>query len=266
MTFSIYKAMAGLLLPSSAIVVVLAAGAVLLVLGRAKLWARRLVVGGMTLLVVGGILPASDVLVLPLEQRFTRPDSPPQATAIIMLGGFEVTSVGRARGHLQLNEAAERFTEAALLARKLPQARLIFAGGDGGWMQADGSAAHDVAANLEAFEIVPDRHVMEGRSRTTFENAVELRRLLKPKPDDRFILVTSAYHMPRAVGVFRAQGFDVVPWPTDYRTAGWKHLRLKPIPAAEGLARLDMAFKEWAGLVVYRLLGRTKELWPGPGV
>ncbi len=266
MTFSIYKAIAGLLLPSSAIVVMLVAGAVLLLLGWAKLWAHRLVVGGTTLLVLGGILPASDVLVLPLEQRFTRPERPPQATGIIMLGGFEVTSVGKARGHLQLNEAAERFTEAVLLARKLPQARLIFTGGDGGWLQADGSAAPVVAANLEAFGIVRDRHVIEGRSRTTFENAVELQRLLKPSSGDRFILVTSAYHMPRAVGVFRAQGFDVVSWPTDFRTAGWMHLRLKPMPVAEGLARLDMAFKEWAGLVVYRLLGRTKELWPGPGM
>jgi len=85
---------------------------------------------------------------------------------------------------------------------------------------------------------------------------------VRPAAGERWLLVTSAFHMPRAIGCFRAVGFDVIPWPVDYRTSGpgdaW---RLFP-RASEGLRRVDLAAKEWAGLLAYYVTGRSTALLP----
>jgi uncharacterized SAM-binding protein YcdF (DUF218 family) len=88
--------------------------------------------------------------------------------------------------------------------------------------------------------------------------------LVDPKPGERWLLVTSAWHMPRSIGIFRRVGFTVEPWPVDYRTAdAWDLLRLFDAPA-DGLKRLDTATREWVGLLIYRLTGRTDALFPAP--
>ena len=87
---------------------------------------------------------------------------------------------------------------------------------------------------------------------------------MQPKPGERWLLVTSAHHMPRAVGCFRRIGFDVVPYPVDWRSRGAVDLVVPFATVASGLARTDVAVKEWVGLVVYRLTGKTSELFPGP--
>ena len=127
-----------------------------------------------------------------------------------------------------------------------------------------GSAAGIVGSYLEAVGIDPARIVLESRSRTTYENALFLRDMLHPSPGQRYVLVTSAFHMPRAVGTFRKHGFDVVPWPVDYRTHGWRDAYEWFGSVTGGLERVDTAFREWAGLVGYRLFGRTDSIWPAP--
>ena len=103
-----------------------------------------------------------------------------------------------------------------------------------------------------------------GKHATHWENAAKTKALVGPKPGERWLLVTSASHMPRAMGVFRKVGFPVEPWPVDYRTVGWSDaLRLMESPA-EGLRRLDLAVHEWMGLIAYRLTGRSDDVFPGP--
>ena len=106
--------------------------------------------------------------------------------------------------------------------------------------------------------------MLEGEARNTQENATYTAKLLGDGMSGRWVLVTSAYHMPRAVGIFRHNGFDVIPSPVDYRTRGVADLgRLfESIPA--GLQRTDLAVKEWVGLIAYRLMGRTERLFPAP--
>src|SRR5690606_34882032 len=120
----------------------------------------------------------------------------------------------------------ERVTETVLLARKLPEAKVVFTGGAASLLLSGESAAPAVASFLEAAGIAPDRIVLERVSRNTYENAILVRELLEPRPGDTWLLVTSAWHMPRAVGAFRQAGFDVVPWPADYRTRGADDLSL----------------------------------------
>jgi uncharacterized SAM-binding protein YcdF (DUF218 family) len=108
--------------------------------------------------------------------------------------------------------------------------------------------------------VAPDRVEFEDRSSNTCDSAVMTRALVEPKIDERWLLVTSAFHMSRAIGCFRANGWDVIPYPTDFRRgpSPWS------IEMAANLADLDLAAHEWVGLVYYRLRGYTNELFPGP--
>lgn len=264
MFFYASKIIGALVWPSSVVTLLLIGGTMLLLAGRALRWARITLMLGTSLLLLCGLSPLGNWLMLPLEQRFARAPLPGEIAGIIMLGGFEAGGISRDRGQLSLNEGAERLTEAILLARQRPSAKVIFTGGDGSLVGERVSAAGPVAAYLEAVGIARERLVLEGASRTTHENAAFLAAMIRPRPADRYVLVTSAFHMPRAVGTFRRNGFDVIPWPADYRTSGVGAAfeLFTSVPA--GLERVDLAFKEWLGLLAYRLSGRTEALWPAP--
>ncbi len=214
-----------------------------------------------------GVLPLGNVLILPLEQRYagaTPPAADDKIAGIILLGGFEDGWVSKGRGGLALNEAGERLTEGARLALKHPEAKVVFTGGVGGLISGGTDAATPVGAILRDWGIAADRIVLEDRSRNTAENAAFTRALVDPKPDERWLLVTSAYHMPRAIGVFRHAGFVVEPYPVDFRTHGPVDMTRLFESVGDGLKRTDIAAKEWAGLLIYWLTGRSDELFPGP--
>ena len=137
-------------------------------------------------------------------------------------------------------------------------------GGVGGLLSIGQEATQPVARFLMDAGVAKERLILEGESRNTYENAVFTRDLVKPAPGERWYLVTSAYHMPRAMGLFRKVGFDVVAYPVDYRTRGPEDLKrfFERIP--QGLMRLDLGTNEWIGLIAYRALGRIDEVFPGP--
>lgn len=269
MPFTLSKILALLAQPSSVAVLCLLVGLWMMRRGTASRRARLLAWGGVLALIVGGLSPLGNLVVLPLEQRFASVP-PPAATervdGIILLGGFEDGWISGGRGGLGLNEAAERVTEGLRLALRHPQAKVVFTGGVGGLLARGAEAALPVGAFLTEAGVAPERLVLENRSRNTYENAVFTRELVKPAAGERWYLVTSAYHMPRAMGLFRKAGFDVVAYPVDYRTRGAEDLGrfFERIP--QGLMRVDVGFNEWLGLAAYRALGRIDELFPGPEV
>lgn len=266
MFFYASKLLTLLLQPSSLCVLLIVAGLISMSRRPASRRGRVLAFGGIGLLIIGGFSPLANLVVFPLEQRFAKPDLAKLArpmTGIIILGGFEDGWTSEGRGELSLNEAGERFTEAVMLARQLPTAKVIFTGGPGELRFAR-SAANDVGRYLLAFGVAADRITLEGASRTTWENAVLTHALVKPKPNDVWMLVTSAAHMPRAVGTFRKAGFDVIAYPVDYVTRDERDFIATFSSLGDGLRRLDRSTKEWAGLMAYWLSGRTSELWPRP--
>lgn len=251
--------------PSSLLLILLIAGAALL-FTRHQRAGRRFVVAAAVLLLMGGLLPLSTWLIVPLEERFPRADlSGAPVYGIVVLGGPEDARVSTARRAHALNEAAERLTEVAGLARRFPQAKIVFTSGSIEILSAPTIGADAGGIVLEDLGISGrDRLILERRSRNTWENAVFTKALVDPKPGERWLLVTSAAHMPRSMGVFRKAGFPVDPWPVDYRTAGPSdRLRLFDAPA-EGLKRLDQATREWVGLIAYWLTGRSSAFFPGP--
>jgi uncharacterized SAM-binding protein YcdF (DUF218 family) len=238
---------------------------VVLTATRLRRAGRRLAVTSIVLLAVAGFTPFGNAIILPLEERFPPWDASRGAPAgIISLGGAVDTVVSPSRGEVALNEAAERMTAIAELARRFPNARIVFTGGSGRLIY-DGATEAEFAARLfESFGIAKERIVLEDKSRDTLENARFTKEMVKPKPGERWLLVTSAHHMPRSVGLFRSEGFPVEAFPVDYRTRGAIDM-LRPFsPLSDGLRRTDTAMREWVGLVIYRLSGRTDEFLPGP--
>ncbi|WP_332696525.1 YdcF family protein [Bosea sp. (in: a-proteobacteria)] len=216
-----------------------------------------------TVLVALAFSPLPRILVRPLEDRF-----PQQAVnsgkvdGIIVLGG----AIGVAREDIVLNNAAARMTKAVELARAHPEAKLVFTGGGANLLspvirtEADGARLLFLGLGLPE-----SRLVLEDQSRNTIENAVFTRRLVDPKPGERWLLVTSAWHMPRAMGVFRQAGFAVEAFPVDFLSSGERADFFRPYrKAARGLDIADDAFKEWVGLVAYYLAGYSDALFPGP--
>jgi uncharacterized SAM-binding protein YcdF (DUF218 family) len=226
---------------------------------------RRLAVAALLLLAVAGLSPLGNALILPLEDRFPPWDAsrgPP--TGIISLGGAFDTVVSEARGEVALNEAAERLTVMAELVRRYPEAHVVFSGGSGRLIYGGATEAELAARLFESFGIPKQRVILEGKSRDTDENARFTKELVLPKPGERWLIVTSAHHMPRSIGTFRAAGFPVEAFPVDYRTRGAADL-LRPFATlGDGLRRTDTAVREWVGLMAYRLTGRTADLFPGP--
>jgi uncharacterized SAM-binding protein YcdF (DUF218 family) len=260
----ISKALWFSLQPSSFLLLLLLVGAALLF---TRYWkaGRWLVATSAILFLVGGLSPLSTWMTLPLEQRFERTNlSGPDIDGIIVLGGAEDARVAAGRHVHAVNETAERITEAAALALRYPRAKLVFTSGAiryRGERITGADAADQIFRDLG---IGADRLVPESASHNTWENAVYTKALVQPQPGQRWLLVTSAHHMPRAMGVFRKVGFPVEPWPVDYRTASSRDRYLMFEAPSEGLRRLELAFHEWFGLITYRLMGRSDELFPRP--
>lgn len=212
-----------------------------------------------------GLLPISSYLLVPLEDRFPvfREDGR-AVDGIILLGGSVEAPKSASRGALIVNEAAERVLGTIALAHRHPQARILISSGSGALFLNGTAEAPIIAAYFREIGIDPARLIIEDRSRTTYENAVYSRALAAPKPDERWLLVTSAWHMPRSIGVFRKAGFEVVAYPVDYRTSGsfWTQDVFAFI--SEGLRRLDVGAKEWVGLIAYYIAGHTSALLPSP--
>ena len=250
--------------PTNFLMLLLAAGGALGWTRRAR--AARWIASVATLLLcLEAFTSLGPAMLSPLEERFPKAAVDLSApTGIIVLGGAVDEDLTRQRDQVALTESAARMTEGVALSRRFPQARLVFSGGSGHLGEAR-TTESDAALRLWLELGVPEaRMEFENRSRNTHENAIFTKELVKPKPGETWLLVTSAYHMPRSVGIFRQAGFPVIPYPVDYRTAPWPGPLHGDASASSNLRLVDTAAREWMGLVAYWLTGRTDALFPAP--
>jgi uncharacterized SAM-binding protein YcdF (DUF218 family) len=252
--------------PSSLITIAMVAGLAATLRDHTTL-ARRLQCAVVATLLVTSFSPFVEVIMRPLEERFHRPDltaSGPNIDGIIVLGGEQDADLANLRGTAGLSEGAERLTETVALSRRFPAARIVFTGGSGTLLFSQTVEAEAAGRLFESLGLPKSRITLEARARNTYENAVFTKALVAPKPGERWLLVTSALHMPRAMGCFRAVGIAVEPWPVDFRTSPQIELSRSLIGFPEGLREFDGVMKEYVGLLFYRLTGRTDALLPGP--
>ncbi len=247
--------------PSTLVALLLFAGIVLAAFRKRSGW--PLIVSAAALYAILGFSPLANWLLIPLEHRHepSAADETADIAGIIVLGGA-ISGADELSGRAMLNDAADRMIEAVRLAERRPDVPVVFSGGRSDLIDLLGGETEAELARrfFEGFGIRPPRLKLEDRSRNTLENAVFAAELLRPRPDQRWALVTSAFHMPRARALFEAQGFRIIPAPADIRTRGPSD-RWQPFgKPSDGLRRVDLAAKEWVGLLVAWLRGDIA--WP----
>jgi uncharacterized SAM-binding protein YcdF (DUF218 family) len=265
MSFTISKILWLFLQPSNALLLFLLLSALLAAAG----WrgGRPLMAAATGALSFVSLLPVGQWLLLPLESRLSSPVELPKEIdgAIVLGGGFDGRTAALPN-RVELSSAADRVTALIALGRRYPDAKLVYSGGVGALLGERTPGAEQAKAFYQQQGFDLKRIVFEGKSRNTWENAVYSRDLVKPAPDETWLLVTSASHMPRAVGVFRKLDWNVTPYPVDFHVVNagdqLAYAFDPTVDVAARLGELDLAAKEWVGLLAYWLMGRTAALSP----
>jgi uncharacterized SAM-binding protein YcdF (DUF218 family) len=261
--FYLSKILGFFLDPTNLLAVAIVLGFLLLRRGRVR-GAKRVLGLASAFVLVVVLTPLPEALLFPLEQRFPRLDPlPAQVDGIVLLGGAQRPIMTAAYQQPSLNAAAETLTSFAALARRYPQARLAFSGGTGDPLNQRFSEADTVRLFLREQGLDPTRVLYEERSRNTYENAALTKPLVQPKAGERWIVIAAAASMPRAVGVFRKVGWEVIAYPCDYNSGDWRKFR-PMLSVREPLNNLSLAIHEWVGLAIYRSTGKIGEFFPAP--
>lgn len=246
-------------------------GILVLQLGGILFLALRMPKTGFTLLglgtlalVVATLTPLGLLMMSTLENRFPRPKLPENVAGIVVLGGSFDTRVAMTRGEVELNDASDRVTGAMALAIRYPNAKVVFSGGSAAMFAEDVSESSVAQRFFASLGLAPERLILEDRSRNTFENAVFSKQIAQPEPGQTWLLVTSASHMPRAVGCFRQAGFDVVPVPVDYQTPSGSYVWVPSTATIRNVEKIHFAIREYLGLFAYWMSGKTDALLPAP--
>lgn len=256
MDLALLSRIAGIIfMPSDFILVLLVLG-VLLQWTRWRHWGKGLVIAVSAVLLLIFFFPVDEWVAAPLENRFRRPPWPLHVDGMVVLGGGESSAVFAARHVPGYTPAQGRLVAGAELAHRYPDAKLIFSGGKAPLEKGDISEASAARAIFEARGVPASRLIFENRSRNTWENFVYSMKLAHPRPGETWLLVTSATHMPRAMGIAARLHWQMLPWPSDYLTTGKPEGVAWNSTLADRLDTIDTAVHEWAGLVAYRLMGR----------
>jgi uncharacterized SAM-binding protein YcdF (DUF218 family) len=254
--FPVSKLIEFLITPSHVLLWLVLAAPVALMLGRARL-GRDLGLAAAALFILIGAIPLGSVLARPLEDRYPRRPLPAHVDGVVTLGAGLNSLVLAQRAAPGTSPGIDRLVSTYELARRHPEARIVFSGGWGPY--SDSIAARDDFLRLG---LQPARLVVEGRSRNTYENLAFTQAIVRPRPGEVWVLATSAIQLPRAMDVARKLGWEMIPWPTDYRTArtwGEDWFRI-----GDNLRLADEAVHEWLGFLAYGAAGMAGKASPPP--
>jgi len=250
--------------PSNFLVLMMALGTALSVLGHARK-GRVFLIPSLVAFLAIGFSPIDEWSARTLETRFRAwHDDGRPVDGVIILGGSINIGSSAAWDSLSLNSAADRIVAMSDLARRYPSAKLVFTGGYGALLVRPISEADILDRHIATLGVSADRVIYERQSRNTRENAVFTKEMLNPKPSEHWLLVTSAWHMPRSIGLFRKAGWNVDAYPVGWTTAPGHEDSGSSIEISNHLAKFDMMFREWIGLITARLAGYSDDLLPGP--
>ena len=215
------------------------------------------------LLLLIGFFPVGEWLIAPLENRFTTNAAlPSEVDGIIVLGGAILPRLSNTWQQPEVNGSADRLINFLYLARLYPNAQLVFTGGSGAVSEQEFKEAEMAQILFDQLGLAQRAIIFESESHNTSENARHSKALVTPESDENWLLVTSAFHMPRSIGVFCQEQWIVHPYPVDHYSQNGNLLRLN-FSFSTNLSVLRRAIKEWVGLVAYRISGKTDRLLPG---
>jgi uncharacterized SAM-binding protein YcdF (DUF218 family) len=206
-------------------------------------------------------VPVGDILLQPLEKRFSMLNElPEKVDGIILLGGAQQPLLTRHYGQPSINGHAERMTTFLALARRYPNAKLVSSGGSGDILNQDVGEEHTIRLFLKEQSFDPNRVIYESKSRNTYENVIYSKELVSPKKGETWLMIMSAASMPRAMGIFQKFDWTVVPVPCDYQS----------LPPKFGVSldligqmnKINDALHEWVGLAVYYATDKSASFFP----
>lgn len=242
-----------------------------LLTGVILLWSRwwrlgRLILALATSFVlVISVFPIGSIAIGELENRFPLVKVlPTRVDGVVVLGGILLPALTEYRDQIAIGGNIERLFAFADLSRRFPGAKLVFTGGTGSIWHAEKKESGIVGKVLSDLGVELSRVTLESESRNTAENAVFTKRLMKPSQEEVWILVTSASHMPRAVGCFRKAGWNIIPYPVDYGSSKLEFSEFFSFRFVSSMRKFDRAIHEWLGLASYRIMGKTDSWFPGP--
>jgi uncharacterized SAM-binding protein YcdF (DUF218 family) len=249
--------------PGNLLLIALCLGGVLVFRRRDKLGRHLIAVAAVASLFIA-VVPVGNNFIILLENRFPIVEKlPEKVDGIIVLGGVLDEVVTQARGQFSIGGGIERLIEFANLSKKYSTAKLVFTSGSGKLLTQNIKEGDVVEPLLESLGVDMGRVMIENQSRNTYENALMTKQMIKPESGETWVLVTSAFHMPRSVGIFRKIGWNVIPYPVDFHFEG--KAELAPMfNFTRGLLSLSGAIHEGLGLLFYRLTDKTDSLFPGP--
>ncbi len=249
--------------PGNAFLFALLAG-LILATTRFRRLGKGLVAISIAFALLVSLVPVGPMLLNTLEKRFPAPKTLPDTIAgIVVLGGVIDPYRSEILKTPVINGAVERITVSADLAKRYPEARLIYAGGSGSLRHPDQKEADYIVELYNALGVSRDRLLLERESRNTWENAKFSIEIASPVASENWILVTSAFHMPRAVGVFRRVGWELIPYPVDFNIGVIESFP-SPLSFTNGLSTLSHAGHEWIGLIAYWITGKNSAAFPKP--
>ena len=251
------------LISPDSLIVILGVSAWIAAIVKWQRISRSLLASCALLLVLIGFFPVGEWLIAPLENRFTTNAAlPSELDGIIVLGGAISPRMSNIWQQPELDSAADRLTSFLYLARLYPNAQLVFTGGSGAVTEQEFKGAAMAQILFEQLGLAERAIIFESESRNTSENARNSKELVTPENNENWLLITSAFHMPRSIGVFCQQQWVVQPYPVDHYSQKGNLLRVD-FSFGENLSVLGVAIREWVGLVAYRISGRTDRLLPG---
>jgi len=210
------------------------------------------------------IIPVDSIILDPLEKRFPPVKNlPNKVDGIIALGGSIDLSSNSEDPFIALNHTSERIFAFISLEKKYPEAKLCFTGGSGSLFEQKQKEAYALKKLLKEIDFDTNKVIFENRARNTYENAKFSKELLNPQQDEIWLLITSASHMPRAFGVFRRFAWEVIPYPVDFNSVSAKFITRMHL-LRDRLNNFSDGLKEWFGLLYYKVMGYSKQLFPKP--
>ena len=232
---------------------------IFLILNKTKIYVILFSISFIYILFIS-IFPIGKFGIYLLEKEFhTRTEYPYKIDGILILSGATNPYLSNEYNSIEINGSAERLIESVFLINKHKEAKIIFSGGSGSINFNKLTHSKIAKKFFEKMNVDNGQIIYENKSRNTYENIVFSKKIAMPKKNESWLLVTSAFHMKRAILIAKKQNWKLIPYPVDFYQP--KQISFKPsINMFSNLSTFQMAFHEWLGLFSYYILGRTNRI------